>query len=578
MVSNDAEPGEEPTAPIDNPMAFLLDLDSLQMSWVRIDNPWELRTINPGEMDNRTGQQRTYKSIFITVLMGSKFDLDHILQLALPTLASRNVQVKRKDVDALKSKTLFLIMGSPLDFDALAVCRRLHEALAKHEEWMQGNITHGYNAREYAGSELPPMVVVKRLPRMPESKDILPPEDIEVIQYLKSLRTMMHIEVSNHDQVRMRGLLTDFRARGKMNCITVDADLLACVQSNSMDQGERLEFFRSIKAQMQYAHNHRCITFASVEFLMYPFHVEVEDPSLPHFKKSTLKREILDFRRPSDDKKVFVGVMECTGEKEGHITLCYYNDDANEAFVNGMAGHLAAFTFQYLRHVKRYTARCINAGLASFSSTARLSAADSSWDAENRSIRTITAITSYNSFATRMEQQEMTFDLNELMRATRAADTYSDRARDRVAAMHNLRNRPGFNPTPAGDALAISDTSRQTTGAASNRSVVTSDIQCSMPNLRLDLSALKNELLELSPEDHLFDEPVMKESSLDNLSLSSSASAELNALYKDTKACILLLKLRIAELKHGSPPPLSGSAGQPPSNEGGAGLASAQGK
>jgi hypothetical protein len=144
----DAEPGEEPTAPIDNPMAFPLDLDSLQMSWVSIDNPWELRTINPGEMDNRTGQQRTYKSIFITVLMGSKFDLDHILQLALPTLASRNVQVKRKDVDALKSKTLFLIMGSPLDFDALAVCRRLHEALAKHEEWMQGNITHGYNARD----------------------------------------------------------------------------------------------------------------------------------------------------------------------------------------------------------------------------------------------------------------------------------------------------------------------------------------------------------------------------------------------------------------------------------------------
>jgi hypothetical protein len=177
-----------------------------------------------------------------------------------------------------------------------------------------------------------------------------------------------------------------------------------------------------------------------------------------------------------------------------------------------------------------------------------------------------------------MEQQEMTFDLNELMRATWAADTYSERACDHVASMHNLRNRPGFNPTPAGDASAISDTSRQTTGAASNRSVVTSDVQCSMPNLRLDLSALKNELIALSPADPLFDEPVMKESILDNLSLSSSASAKLKALYKDTKACILLLKLCLAELKHGSPPPLSGSAGQPPSKEGGAGLASTQGK
>ena len=98
-----------------------------------------------------------------------------------------------------------------------------------------------------------------------------------------------------------------------------------------------------------------------------------------------------------------------------------------------------------------------------------------------------------------------------------------------------------------------------------------------MPNLRLELTALKNELLELSPSDPLFDEPVMQEASLDNLSLSSSASAELKALFKDTKACILLLKLRLAELKHAPHPPARGSAGQPPSNDGGAGLASAQG-
>jgi hypothetical protein len=350
-LTYDAEPGEEPTPPIDDPKWFPLDLESLQMSWCSIDNPWELRTINPGKMDNRTGRKRTYKSIFIMVLMGPKFDLDQVLQLVLPSLASKNVQVKRKDVDALKSKTLFFIMGSPLDFDALAVCCRLHEALAKHEEWMQGNITHGYNAREYAVLELPPMVIVKRLPRMPESKDILPPEDIEVIQYLKSLCTMMHIEVSNNDQVHMRGLLAEFRARGKMNCITADADLLACVQSNNLEQGERLEFFRVVKAQMQYAHNHHCITFASVKFLMYPFTVEVEDPSVPHFKKSNLKRKILDFRHPSDDKKVFVGVMECTEEKERCVTCCNFKDDTNKAFVNGMGGHLAAFTYQYLRQV-----------------------------------------------------------------------------------------------------------------------------------------------------------------------------------------------------------------------------------
>jgi hypothetical protein len=313
---------------------------------------------------------------------------------------------------------------------------------------------------------------------------------------------------------------------------------------------------------------------------MYPFRVEVEDPSQPHFKKSHLKREILDFRRPGDDLKVFVGVMECTGEKEGSVSLCYYNDDANESFIKGMGPHLAAYTYQYLKHHKGYTVRCINSALDAFSPTSRLSASDSIWNAENRSVRLVGSTTT-TSFVARMEERETTFDLSELMAASRVAsarDTpqFSDEARERVAALHNLRNRPGYNPTPAGDASAISNTSHATNGAASNCSITTENVQCHMPELRLELSSLKQELLECSPEDPLFDEPVMVDSNVDNLSLSSSASSELKALYKDTKACILLLKLRLAELKHGVPPPSSGSAGQPPSNEGGA--ASAQGR
>lgn len=384
-----------------------------------------------------------------------------------------------------------------------------------------------------------------------------------------------------NDQTRFRGLLLDARARGKLNCITLDADLLECVHSNTLDQNDRLEFYRCLKAQMQYSHNHRCVVFANVDFPMYPFRGEMEDPSLPHFKKSHLKREILDFRRPSDDLKVFVGVMECTGEKEGSISLCYYNDDANESFVRGMGQHLAAFTFQYLRCHKGYTVRSINSALGAFSPTHRLSASDSVWNAEDRSVRLVGS-TSVTTFTARMEARETTFDLSELMAASRAASSqstpqFSDEARERVAALHNLRRRPGYNPTAAGDASAFSNTSHTSNGAASNRSVTTENIQCNMPELRLELSSLKQELLERSPDDPLFREPVMLESNVDNLSLSSSASSELKALYKDTKACNLLLKLCLAELKHGVPPPSSGSAGQPPSNDGGVGSASAQG-
>jgi hypothetical protein len=96
-----------------------------------------------------------------------------------------------------------------------------------------------------------------------------------------------------------------------------------------------------------------------------------------------------------------------------------------------------------------------------------------------------------------------------------------------------------------------------------------------MPELRLDLNRLKSVFHNLSPEDPLFADPVMKSTDFDELSFNSSASAALAAFYKDTKKCITLLKIRICELEHGRPLPSNGSAEPSPSAEGG--RASAQG-
>jgi hypothetical protein len=157
----------------------------------------------------------------------------------------------------------------------------------------------------------------------------------------------------------------------------------------------------------------------------------------------------------------------------------------------------------------------------------------------------------------------------------KAAAKTPDAAKERVAAVFNFRNKPGYNPTPADQASVMTDTSHSTNGAASNRSVTTDNIQCQLPELRLRLNHLRERLRILSPADPLFSENVMVDSTFDDISLSSNASLVLNAIYKDTKTCIRMLLVRISELEHGSPPPSSGSAGPTTSEE--AGRAPAQG-
>jgi hypothetical protein len=109
---DDPEPGEEPIAPIDDPSKFPIALDELQLSHCNIDNSWDLRVISQGEIDPKNNRQRTYKSIYTTVLMGSKYELDHILQLAVPSLANHNVQAKRKEVDALGFHWILILSQS----------------------------------------------------------------------------------------------------------------------------------------------------------------------------------------------------------------------------------------------------------------------------------------------------------------------------------------------------------------------------------------------------------------------------------------------------------------------------------
>ena len=331
---------------------------------------------------------------------------------------------------------------------------------------------------------------------------------------------------------------------------------------------------------MNYNHLHSVVEFDGVINLSYPARGEM-DPKYHDcrkaFKTTCIKRELLDVRRP-DGEKVFLGAIEQSGDKEGSIQTYYFNNDKNDRFVEGINGNLAPFLYHYLINVKGYTERSVMKILGGFSEGHRLSAKDAIWDPKTRSVKTLTQHTT-PSFATKMAERGMTFLLPDVLKAhsgkKEAKKEFSDEAKQKVAEAMGFKNKPGFNPTPADAASQLSDNTHSTNGNASNRSVTTTDIQCRMPELRLELNKLRHTLLETSSDDPLLQHELLKATDVENLSLSSSASAALAALYKDTKECIRLLKVRLGELgQTGIPPPASGSADPPTTSDvGGCGAA-----
>jgi hypothetical protein len=568
----DPEPGCDPIPPLTDPKKFPPDLDSAQI-YARITNPWDLQKVRPGEINKKTGELKVQKSLYVAALVGSRYTLDHVLEISYPSLSALGCQVRRKDVDALESATLYAFVGLPNDWDSTSLTVKLKHDLERHEEWMQGNVKSGYNAMQHAGTEFPPIVVRRSQVRLPEGKDILGAQENEVVQYAYSLRKFNAIEVSASDKSRVEGVLMDFLLRGKLKSYSTDADLLNLNVNSNHDRTKRLDFYRGIFSQMNYEHVHTVMFFDGIKMCDWPARGEM-DPKFHDrrqaFKNTCIRRELLDIRRP-DGKKVFLGAIDGSGENKGRLQTYYYNDDKNEIFVGGICGNLPMYLYAYLLNVKGYSERSILAILSGCTETYRLGARDAKWDSKTRSITPLAQL-GRSDFTTKMAKRNMTILLPDLMKSysrnATAKKTYSDAAKEEVAKGLRFKDKPGYNPTAADAASVLTDKSQSTTGAASNRSVTTHDIQCQLPELRNELNQLRQKLLECSPDDTLFDHPLMAASTVDDLSEHSSASAQLNAFYKDTQQCILLLKTRISELNQdGRPPPESGSAAPSPSDE-----------
>jgi hypothetical protein len=311
---------------------------------------------------------------------------------------------------------------------------------------------------------------------------------------------------------------------------------------------------------MNFQHVHTVKYFDGIIHSGYPARGEM-DPSYHDgrkaFKKTCFRREALDLKRP-DGRRVFLGAIDATGENEGKLQVYYFNDDANEAFVQGIRGNLPMYVAAYLKHVKGYSERSIASIMQACQETYRLNYKDCKWDSTTRSISPLAQI-NRQGFADRMAQRNMQFLLPEVMSAYSKSDptskTFSDAAKSEVADGFRFKNRPGFNPKEGDAASCLSENSHTTNGAASNRSVTTQDVQCKMPELRIELHQLQDQLRELSPTDDLFEHDLVASTDIDQLSFSSNASAIIETLFKDTQECIRLFKVRISELQQDAPPP-----------------------
>lgn len=92
------EPGDEAPRPLVELDQFPADLDSLQLNYIGVDNPWDLKKVQPGQTDPKTGEEKKQKSMIITALIGTRYDLAHVIQLSYSSLLAHGCYLRKKEL------------------------------------------------------------------------------------------------------------------------------------------------------------------------------------------------------------------------------------------------------------------------------------------------------------------------------------------------------------------------------------------------------------------------------------------------------------------------------------------------
>ena len=87
------------------------------------------------------------------------------------------------------------------------------------------------------------------------------------------------------------------------------------MNSNNLGVSQRKQFYKELRAVMNFAYSYSTVEFGGVENLDNSWvYVETDPPLIKAPKKSHLKRKLLGIKTKSG-QKVFSGVMGCSGAK-----------------------------------------------------------------------------------------------------------------------------------------------------------------------------------------------------------------------------------------------------------------------
>ena len=174
------------------------------------------------------------------------------------------------------------------------------------------------------------------------------------------------------------------------------------------------------------------------------------DKGTPPYKKPSLLHELCNLRRPDGQQFILGAHMIHPGPNKGRLAILYHNNDENSRYVESFQDKLALHLYQYSLAHRKWNPRAVEKFMDSFVTSERYLAADSIWDKDSFSLRTLNinnaAISNFDADMEEAGCNNIAEGLLEAMakdKKRQVKHKFDVEAMKRVEAMMGFHNREG---------------------------------------------------------------------------------------------------------------------------------------
>ena len=465
-----------------------------------VQNSWDTVAARGSDQN---GKQKVQRGLYGSSLFSSSMDPTFVQNCVRGDLDSMGISFSIKQIQGLESRSDMAIISCHVDVDP----EGLKQALIPHLWAAEVSMWKNNLNLKFKSKPQPDFIITLKGAKEPKMMKENQKKN-SIAQFEASVKRIFMIEMPSTSIFRMKPVFKLLESSGILRKVCGRK----CHLINIGMSGPRCEATRQLHTRKLKCHIGYNLKYASVKIFelenpgaLVEVQMEDKDTAKPYFE-TNMRKEFMHLQLPDTRFAIEQVVPTVRNTEEGTCVIVYKKDPAIQNLVDKFKVFPAAWSYWYLKKVRRYNDACVNRlMLAAFSDGCLAEAMDSTWCDESWLVQTPHATVADTYLLDHMEDgiDIDQLDMSQMLEDKAGIDKENDDAVTRVTEMYRIKEGDDTMHSNSGASAKTGATGTTGGDNRSIRSVTSTDVKT---NYKRNAAALAQTRGTVAAQQHELDE------------------------------------------------------------------------